>query len=228
MTTSIPGIIITIKQVVNKMKRWSIKLNEVVDMMNTSGFGWDDARKCVIVDSEQKHPKLGNHANKEFKEFERLQGIFGKDRANGRGAETTEDVLEGLNDDTNNVIETDLELDEEHTSAAPTENHMSNRPNVSRPPLKRQKMLDVANKFIENMDNYMSAARSDILLIVKKMPDPPMARNLGEEVKKLGLSEDEEVDLMIKFSHKPEYEKYFWELNGVQRISFVKKIMGLP
>ncbi|KAH7690358.1 hypothetical protein IHE45_02G041700 [Dioscorea alata] len=156
------------------------------------------------------------------------QVFFGKDRANGRGAETVADVLEGLNDDTNNVIETDLELDEEHTSAVPTENHMSNGPNVSRPPLKRQRMLDVANKFIENMDNYMFAARSDILLIVKKMPNPPMARNFGEEVKKLGLSEDEEVDLMIKFSHKPKYEKYFWELNGVQRISFVKKIMGLP
>ena len=60
------------------------------------------------------------------------------------------------------------------------------------------------------------------------MPDPPMTRNLGEEVKKLGLSEDEEVDLMIKFSHKPKYEKYFWELNGVQRLSFVRKIMGMP
>lgn len=35
------------------MKRWSIKLNDVVDMMNTSGFGWDDTRKCVISDNSQ-------------------------------------------------------------------------------------------------------------------------------------------------------------------------------
>ena len=82
-------------------------------------------------------------------------------------------------------------------------------------PLKCQKVLVVANKFIQSMKNYMSAARSDIALIVTKMPDPPMTRNLGEKIKKLGLSEDEEVDLMIKFSHKPEYEKYLWELNGV-------------
>ena len=47
----------------------------------------------------------------------------------------------------------------------------------------------------------MSAARSNIALIVIKMPDPPVARNLSEEVKKLGLSEDEEIDLMIKLSH---------------------------
>ena len=53
MKNKIPGIVIIIKQVVNKMKRWTTKLNEVVDMMNTSGFGWDDTRKCVTVDSDQ-------------------------------------------------------------------------------------------------------------------------------------------------------------------------------
>ncbi|KAH7666069.1 hypothetical protein IHE45_13G077100 [Dioscorea alata] len=130
MVTSILGIIITIKQVVYKMKRWFIKLNEVVDMMNTSGFGWDDARKYFQL----KHPKVENHANKELKEFKILQG-----------AETSIDVVEGLNGNTNN--------------------------------------------FIENIDSYMFAARSDTSLLVKKMPYPPMARNLGEEVKKLGLSE---------------------------------------
>ena len=86
---------------------------------------------------------------------------------------------------------------------------MSNGLNVFKPPLKCQKVLDVTNKFIRSMENYMSAARSNIALIVIKMPDPPVARNLSEEVKKLILSEDEEIDLMIKFSHKPEYEKYF-------------------
>lgn len=42
----------------------------------------------------QKHSKVGNHVNKEFKEFERLQGIFGKDRANGQRAETATDAVE--------------------------------------------------------------------------------------------------------------------------------------
>ena len=123
MKHKIPRIAINANQVVNKMKRWSTKPNDVVDMMNTSGFGWDDTRKCVTCDSSQvlseywrylrwtlqnvfisyqyfysfgkllflflfslqKHPKVGNHVNKEFKEFEKLQSIFGKDRANGCG-----------------------------------------------------------------------------------------------------------------------------------------------
>ena len=53
MRISIHSVGITDKQVVNKMKRWSIKLNEGVDMMNTSGIGSDNVRKCVVVDSPQ-------------------------------------------------------------------------------------------------------------------------------------------------------------------------------
>ena len=53
MKSCIPEINLNIKQIVNKMKRWLVKLSEVVDMMNTSGFGWDDTRKCVIVDNDQ-------------------------------------------------------------------------------------------------------------------------------------------------------------------------------
>ncbi|KAH7659894.1 hypothetical protein IHE45_16G062100 [Dioscorea alata] len=154
------------------MKMWSLKLNELVDIMNTNRFGCDDARKCVIIDNGQKHPKMGNHANKEFKELKRLQGIFGKSSANGQGAEIAADIVEGLNDDTNNVVENDLELDEEHILM-----------------------------FIESMNNYMFA-----VTYCEKMPCPPMARKLGEEVKKLGLSEDEEVYLLIKFSHNHEHK----------------------
>ncbi|KAH1147742.1 hypothetical protein GYH30_042742 [Glycine max] len=51
-------------------------------MMNTNGFGWDDTRNCVTFD---------NHV---YKEFERLQGIFGKDHANGHGVESATDVVE--------------------------------------------------------------------------------------------------------------------------------------
>ena len=56
------------------------------------------------------------------------------------------------------------------------------------------------------MKSYITAAKSDISLIVKNN-NPPMVKNLG--VKKLNLSEDEDDSLMIKFSHKPRYENAF-------------------
>ncbi|AES66997.1 hypothetical protein MTR_2g085110 [Medicago truncatula] len=153
------------------MKKWSTKLNEVVDMMNTSGFGWDDTKKCVTCDNSQvlsqyleKHPKIRNHVNKEFK---RLQGIVGKDRANGieaddgNGNETTE----------NQVIDND-ELVHQH----------NNSPISARPSSKRPQLAQLVN------------------FQIPSKPDPSKF-NLVEEIKKLGLTVEAEIDLAIKFSH---------------------------
>ena len=84
-----------------------------------------------------------------LKNLKDCKAILVSAKFNGRGAEATTHVVKGLNDDMKNAFEVDLELDKEHTSVIPMGNHMSNRPNVSRLPQKRQKVLDIANKFIE-------------------------------------------------------------------------------
>ena len=55
------------------------------------------------------------------------------------------------------------------------------------------------------------------------MLNPPIARNVGEEVKKLGLSEDKKIDLMIKFSHKLPYGKYFWKIEWCPKDKICEK-----
>ena len=49
MREKIENITITAKHVQNKMKRMKDKYSAAYDMLNTSGFGWDDTRKCVVV-----------------------------------------------------------------------------------------------------------------------------------------------------------------------------------
>ncbi|KAI3751651.1 hypothetical protein L2E82_22742 [Cichorium intybus] len=95
------GINITAKHVQNKIKRLKDKFSAAYDMQNTSGFGWDDARKCVIVDSPEileeylkKHPNKNYVANKPFLAYERLANVFGKDRATGSMAESAADANE--------------------------------------------------------------------------------------------------------------------------------------
>ncbi|KAI4349719.1 hypothetical protein L6164_010279 [Bauhinia variegata] len=232
MKNVFPGITLNVRQVVNKMKRWSSKLNEVVDMMNTSGFGWDDTRKCVMVDSHQvlleyleKHPKVGNHVNKEFKEFERLQGIFGKDRANGLGAESAADAIEGDNVEAEHIDEEDWLQNNNSPTSAP--NTSIGHESTSGAPLpKRQRLAHVASKFLESFEIKMDTVTYDFAKVISKMPDPPKS-GLVEEVKKLGLTEEEEIDLVIKFSQNHQYEKFFWEFQGNQRMSFVRKIMRM-
>ncbi|KAM1274620.1 hypothetical protein FF1_024532 [Malus domestica] len=50
MREQIPGINIEPKHIQNKLKRLKEKYSSAYDMMNTFGFGWDDEKKCVVVD----------------------------------------------------------------------------------------------------------------------------------------------------------------------------------
>ncbi|KAK7281017.1 hypothetical protein RIF29_08651 [Crotalaria pallida] len=174
MRNRIPGITLTIKHIVNKMKRWSSKLNDVVDMMNTSGFGWDDTRKCVTCDNSQ-------------------------------------------------VLSEYLEVDDDWL---PHDNSPPSVGNTNEPPPKRQRLAHVATKFLESFESKMDAVTADFGKVASKLPDPSK-RDLVEEVKKLGLTEEEEIDLVIKFSHNQPYEKFFWEFHGPQRMTFVRKIMKM-
>lgn len=51
MREKILGINIEAKHVQNKVKILKGKYSSVYDMMNTSGFGWDDEKKYVVMDS---------------------------------------------------------------------------------------------------------------------------------------------------------------------------------
>nr|KAJ0199519.1 hypothetical protein LSAT_V11C600338210 [Lactuca sativa] len=100
------GINITAKHVQNKIKRLQDKFSAAYDMQNTRGFGWDDARKCVVVDSAEileeylkKHPNKKYVANNPFLAYEQLANVFGKDRATRAMAESTADVTENQNVD---------------------------------------------------------------------------------------------------------------------------------
>ncbi|KAK2655429.1 hypothetical protein Ddye_008481 [Dipteronia dyeriana] len=50
MHEKIENITITAKHVQNKMKRFKDKYSAAYDMLNTSGFDWDDTHKCVTID----------------------------------------------------------------------------------------------------------------------------------------------------------------------------------
>ncbi|XP_024958949.1 uncharacterized protein LOC112499913 [Cynara cardunculus var. scolymus] len=85
MSEKILGLNITSKHIQNKMKRLKDKYSATYDILNTSGFSWNDAHQCVTVDAQvleeyiKKHPSKNYIANKPFPQYERLKTIFGKD-----------------------------------------------------------------------------------------------------------------------------------------------------
>ncbi|XP_061355593.1 uncharacterized protein At2g29880-like [Gastrolobium bilobum] len=75
------------------MRRLKTEYGNVYDMLNTSGFGWDDVNKKILVDSDdvwnayiqaKRDTTLKNYRTKVFPHFNRLMIIFGKDRATGK------------------------------------------------------------------------------------------------------------------------------------------------
>ncbi|BFG30879.1 hypothetical protein CerSpe_171530 [Prunus speciosa] len=85
----------------SKLKKWKKQYSIVYDMINTSGFAWNDIKKCVEVDSNdawetyvQHHKEATEWRSKPFPLFDRLSNIFGKDRANGQRAEAPADMME--------------------------------------------------------------------------------------------------------------------------------------
>ncbi|KAB2604506.1 hypothetical protein D8674_040321 [Pyrus ussuriensis x Pyrus communis] len=73
------------------------------DMMNTSGFGWDDQKKCVVVDSDnvlqlwvKKYPNASYKPNKPFPLYPRLCTVFGRDRATCSMVESAAEAIENM------------------------------------------------------------------------------------------------------------------------------------
>ncbi|CAN6725639.1 unnamed protein product [Malus baccata var. baccata] len=89
MREQIPGINIESKHIQNKLKRVKEKYSFAYDIMNTSGFGWDDEKKC-------KHPNASCKPNKSFPLYPRLCTVFGRDRATGSMAESAADAIENM------------------------------------------------------------------------------------------------------------------------------------
>ncbi|KAL5555101.1 hypothetical protein UlMin_037337 [Ulmus minor] len=93
------------------MKKLKKKYSIVFDLLNQSGFGWDDVKKCVQVDSDdawqsyvKAHKETNGWRGKPFPLYERLSRIFGANGAHGKGVETPIDVADELNQvDTNNT-----------------------------------------------------------------------------------------------------------------------------
>ncbi|AES67374.1 hypothetical protein MTR_2g092920 [Medicago truncatula] len=96
---------------------------------------------------------------------------------------------------------------------------------------KRSRLAQLATNFLESFNSKIKVVSTDLAKVIGKFPDPskpdPSKSNLVEEIKKLRLTDEDEIDLAIKFSHNQQYEKFFWEFEGSQRMTFVRKIMRM-
>ncbi|XP_074366131.1 uncharacterized protein LOC141707061 [Apium graveolens] len=87
----------------SKVKWFKDKYAVVSEMVNkTSGFQWDDKTKMIQCEKQafdyflKNHPKAGGLLRTPFPYLDKLDHVFGIDRANGMSSELPEDSIKNL------------------------------------------------------------------------------------------------------------------------------------
>ncbi|GER33217.1 DNA-binding storekeeper protein-relatedtranscriptional regulator [Striga asiatica] len=107
----------------SRIKTLKRDFNIVYDMLNgpnTSGFGMDPIRKCIVAEKSvwgpyiESHPTHAIWRNKAFPLYDDLVIIFGEDRATGGNAEGPNDMMEDIQrEDVNLNADNDVEATSE-------------------------------------------------------------------------------------------------------------------
>lgn len=204
----------------SKIKVWKKNYYSIKDMCNTSGFGWNDSKKMVEVDSDsvwEDYCKRDSNANglryKTFPYYEDWCIIFGNDRATGEMGESAADMVEALDieGDANEDGSTTVNKDDKSPPEPPkkrakvSETLMAGLSNFAD---KLVSSLETSNATLEKLGGRMgyahdlSAKRGEVNDELAKLPISTMDRVKAG----LGITKDAQtVDHF--FSLKTEEEK---------------------
>ncbi|KAL1533311.1 hypothetical protein AAHA92_33211 [Salvia divinorum] len=93
-----PGTDLDLTNVSSKLTVWKRQYYLVMNMINTSGFGWNDSSNMIAVEDDvwkqyaKAHPQVKTLRFKSFRYFQDWIEIFGKDRATGKSSQDSIDL----------------------------------------------------------------------------------------------------------------------------------------
>ncbi|XP_047975337.1 uncharacterized protein At2g29880-like [Salvia hispanica] len=93
-----PGTDLNFTNASSKLTVWKRQYTLVVNMISTSGFGWNDSSNMITVEDDvwkqyvKTHPKAKTSRFKSYQYFQDWIEIFGKDRASGISTQGTVDL----------------------------------------------------------------------------------------------------------------------------------------
>ncbi|KAL1104657.1 hypothetical protein V6Z11_D04G080500 [Gossypium hirsutum] len=85
------------------LKRDWLIVYDMLNGQNNSGFGWDEYRLLVVAEDAvwnsylNSHKEAGQFRHRSFPYYDQLTAIYARDRATGKDAQTTADVIEEIN-----------------------------------------------------------------------------------------------------------------------------------
>ncbi|KAL5794950.1 hypothetical protein ACOSP7_003544 [Xanthoceras sorbifolium] len=229
----------------SKLKFWKKQYEVVYDMLNTSGFRWNDVRKCVEVDSDevwksyvQHHKHAKEFRGKHFPLYERLANIFVKDRSTGKMAQTPDqqvvDLEEG--DNFNNEFETveNFSL----TSMNKSQSDLLRNQAASQPVCRKRSRSGsrLADPMASSMNKFSDVIKEaiDKTTEVFKEFGQILATNkaneherIAHDLQKMGIRRVDQVRVMKMFVQKPEMAGIFKASNNEEdKFQFIMELLG--
>ncbi|KAL5757110.1 hypothetical protein ACOSQ2_021856 [Xanthoceras sorbifolium] len=212
----------------SKLKKWKKKYSTIYDMMNTNGFAWNDVKKCIEVDSNEaweSYVKLQlyhylNGGTNHTLYLTDLLIFFGKDHANGKGAEVPSEMMVDIgNDEGDDVIE----------DASPISiNKESNNSRSTQGKRKRRSSNDGALVSILNDDPVMM-----VLLCSCVCYEGTTFRNRNEdssdiakELKDMGLSPFEQIKSLKFILEKSQNISLFMSLDDEMKNYYADSLLS--
>ncbi|XP_057427857.1 uncharacterized protein At2g29880-like [Lotus japonicus] len=236
-----PGCGIKVKpHIESAMKRLKGVYNVVYDMLNQSGFGWDDEKKMIKVDSEdvwneyiKSHPNAKDYRNARIPLLEKLAYAFGKDRATGKLAYSPADVVEELDkEEEEQAHHDDVRVEMTPTSSV-NKSQCRKDDLVESQSRKKNRGANLIANSISELGNTLGkwlelsaerlAEASNSLKVDKDMFDD--SRGVMDELLKMGLTDQERYAAGDKIMSMPHRVHMFWACHGEDRLKFVKSLI---
>ncbi|XP_031274302.1 uncharacterized protein LOC116132773 [Pistacia vera] len=229
----------------SKMRKWKKQYGVILDMLNTDGFIWNDAKKCVMVDSDatwesyiQSHTQARKWRNKPFPIYERLINIFGMHRATRCGAATPGEMVEEINLEKANgdALEVNGGALEVNGGCSPvsvaqpssSQHSMGSQFEISSK--KRGRSRDDLIIGIKEIATSFERAYSRSVELMDKLVerlinDREDRSDIADELAAMGLSEDDEFEALTLILDKPSYISAFKSLRGERKVAFTKRLV---
>ncbi|MED6213756.1 hypothetical protein PIB30_096361 [Stylosanthes scabra] len=97
-------------------------------------------------------------------------------------------------------------------------------PGTARITGKKRKQMDILEKMTENVRHSTDAQAKHVQILADTMVGVNEKYNIGEKLDQLGFSEDEVVQVVMKFSDNPNLCSHFWSLTDAQRSALIGTI----
>ncbi|KAL6285899.1 hypothetical protein ACE6H2_010289 [Prunus campanulata] len=218
---------------VKTLKKQTLAISDM--LTNSSGFAWNDEEKMVVCEKQvfddwvKVHNSAKGLRNKPFPHYDTLVEVFGKDRANGKGAEGPAEVIEDLTDNSTFNFEGDG-LDDINFSSPTTQTPIcppSTRPNKrARNDNWSQSMADMASTLRSFVDVTKTHLETVKCVLMSENATSERRGKIVDELQKIqGLSDMDVIDAAAAIISDDAKIDLLFTLPDNLKIQWVKKLL---